>query len=213
MGKCLVKESFFEKETREKLYTFFADKNINFKAMELSDAPYVSGNAIMASGSLFAQNLTKADLVKLENQVNALSQKVVQLETNLERVITENVNLVEQLNVKTVTSVTDNNGLQWDMVKVEPNNNKVVITLRISNNSGLVRDVRKANSSAYLSGGCYALDSNTNLSDNKYGIEISFNDVIESGAPINKTITISNVPTTCSFLSLIHCLVQQKPSK
>ena len=51
MGKCLVKESFFEKETREKLYTFFADKNINFKAMELTDAPYVSGNAIMASGS------------------------------------------------------------------------------------------------------------------------------------------------------------------
>lgn len=160
--------------------------------------------AMMASGSLLAQNVTKADLVNLENQVNALSQKVERLESMVERVVSENVNLVEQLNVKTVTSVTDNNGLQWDIVKVEPNNNEVVITLRISNNSGLPRDVRKSNSSAYLSGDCYALDSNTNLSNNKYGIEICFQDVIESGAPINKTITIRNVPTTCTYLSLIQ---------
>lgn len=160
--------------------------------------------AVMACGNMFAQNATKAELEKLASQVNALSQKVTQLETNLERVITENVNLVEQLNVKTITSVTDNNGLQWDIVKVEPKNNEVVITLRISSNSGLAYDVRKSNSSAYLSGECYALDSNTNLSNNKYGIEIDFNDVIESGAPINKTIIIKNIPKTCTYLSLLQ---------
>ena len=121
MGKCLVKESFFEKETREKLYTFFADKNINFKAMELSDAPYVSGNAIMASGSrllslslpvyktlgtdedgnfkltLFVYALGLAELKKehkraYEIKINAKESGLVQNEENVRRVI--NIDLV-----------------------------------------------------------------------------------------------------------------------
>ena len=69
--------------------------------------------AIVASANLSAQNATKAEL-------DALSQRVAKLEADLERVITENVNLVEQLNIKTVTSYTDENKIQWDIVRVEP---------------------------------------------------------------------------------------------
>lgn len=169
--------------------------------------------AVMASGSLYAQNATKADLDKLTNQVNELSQrmteleskatqfetKVAQLEADVERIVTENVNLVEQLNIKTVTSITDKAGLQWDIVKVEPIDNEVVITLRITNKSGVMRRVSNCYELA-----CYALDSNTNLSNNKYEIDKHFAEIVENGAPINKVITIRNVPTTCTYLSLLQ---------
>lgn len=178
--------------------------------------------AVMASGSLYAQNATKADLDKLTNQVNALSQKVTQLETNLdtstnqvnelsqkltqmeanlERVITENVNLVEQLNIKTVTSVTDKNGIQWDIVKVEPDKetNKVMINLRLTNNTGLNKKV------FIFPTYCYALDSDTNRNNNKYEIHETPGDLyLEHGIPVNATVTIKNVPITSSYLSLIQ---------
>ena len=156
---------------------------------------------VMTSGSLFAQNATKADLDKLANQVNALSQKVTQLETDLERVITENVNLVEQLNVKTVTSYTDKNGIQWDIVKVEPNKetNKVVVTLRLTNNSGLNKKVFIYPSYSY------ALDSDTNKNNNKYSIYETPGDLfLEHGIPVNATVTVLNVPITASYFSLIQ---------
>lgn len=161
--------------------------------------------AFIACGSLCAQNVTKADLVKLESQLNSLSQKVTQLESNLERVITENVNLVEQLNIKTVTSVTDANGIQWDIVKVEPDasNNDVVISLRLTNNTGVKKYIYSAVIPTNLT--YYALDSNTNLQDNKYGYKFYMQEELESGYPKNKTLIIKNVPTTCSYLSLILC--------
>lgn len=172
--------------------------------------------AVMASGSLYAQNATKADLDKLTTQVNALSQKLseseskiaelenkaIQLEADVERIVTENVNLVEQLNIKTITSVKDNAGLQWDIVRVEPANNDVAITLRITNNSGFSRSPFKITSYDFFDG-CHATDSNTNLSNNRYGIEIKINNVVNMGAPINTVITIKNVPTTCTYLSEI----------
>ena len=46
--------------------------------------------AIMVCSNLYAQNATKAE-------IDALSQRITKLEADLERVITENVNLVEQL--------------------------------------------------------------------------------------------------------------------
>lgn len=160
--------------------------------------------AIMACGSVFAQNATKADLAKLESQVNALSQKVTQLEANLERVITENVNLVEQLNVKTVTSVTDNNGIQWDIVKVEPNadNNDVVLTLRITNKSGVMQSF----GTGFTIG--KAIDSNSNLSNNNYEVMINNHNLdlqkIQPDIPLNLTVSIKNVPMTCAYLAVIN---------
>ena len=53
--------------------------------------------AIMVCSNLYAQNATKAE-------IDALSQRITKLEADLERVITENVNLVEQLKIKTVSS-------------------------------------------------------------------------------------------------------------
>lgn len=154
---------------------------------------------VMACGSLSAQNATKAELNNLTNQVNALSQKVAQLETNLERVITENVNLVEQLNVKTVTSVTDANGIQWDIVKVVPNanTNDVVISLRITNNSGAIKKITTSNTEWVI------YDTNSNLSNNSYKCWDRIDLKLENGIPINVPITIKNVPVTCSYLSLI----------
>ena len=157
--------------------------------------------AIMACGSVFAQNATKADLAKLESQVNALSQKVTQLETNLERVITENVNLVEQLNVKTVTSVTDNNGLQWDIVKVQPTGNDVKIIMRITNNTGVERRV----SVNPISDKSYAIDTNSNQQTNKY----EFNEgnellTVPYGTPFNCYIILRKVPVTTTYLSLFQ---------
>lgn len=163
---------------------------------------------VMACGSLCAQNVTKADLVKLESQLNSLSQKVTQLESNLERVITENVNLVEQLNIKTVTSVTDANGIQWDIVKVEPNsdNNNVVISLRIINNSGVKK------SAFLLAGDSYAIDSDSNQANNIYKIyNHTVNSIeLENGVPVNAIVTIPGVPLTSSYLSMIQLKI--KPS-
>lgn len=161
---------------------------------------------VMACGSLCAQNVTKADLVKLESQLNSLSQKVTQLESNLERVITENVNLVEQLNIKTVTSVTDANGIQWDIVKVEPNsdNNNVVISLRIINNSGVKK------SAFLLAGDSYAIDSDSNQANNIYKIyNHTVNSIeLENGVPVNAIVTIPGVPLTSSYLSMIQLNIQ-----
>lgn len=159
--------------------------------------------AVMACGSLSAQNATKADLAKLESQVNALSQKVSQLEANLERVITENVNLVEQLNVKTITSVTDKNGIQWDIVKVEPNaeTNDVVITFRVTNLSG------RNHSCGFGSDLGTAIDTDSNISNNVYKIKNNYSnpslDNLSSGTPINIQGTVRNVPNTSSYLASI----------
>lgn len=163
---------------------------------------YLAVIAVMACGSVFAQNVTKADVDKLEGQISALSQKVAQLETNLERVITENVNLVEQLNIKTVTSVTDKNGLQWDIVKVEPNadTNDVVLTLRVTNNTGVMQ---KADVFTGV-----AIDSNSNMNNNTYNIMIGSSNVdmskVPVNIPINFTATIQKVPTTSSYFSSVE---------
>ena len=151
--------------------------------------------AIVVSTGLNAQNATKADL-------NALSQRVAKLEADLERVITENVNLVEQLNVKTVTSCTDENNVQWDIVKVTPNssNNNVVLTLRLINNSGAVR-----NADPFTG---VAIDSNSNMENNTYKIKIGGSNVnmqkVPVGTPINITATIIGVPATSSYLSSVE---------
>ena len=174
--------------------------------------------AVMASGSLYAQNATKADLDKLTNQVNELSQrmteleskatqfetKVAQLEADVERIVTENVNLVEQLNIKTVTSMIDNNGFQWDIVKVEPDegNNNVVLTLRLTNKSGVMQSI----GTGFNMGN--AIDTNSNLANNSYNIERNNFDLdlnkIQANVPLNFTVTIHNVPTTCTYLATIN---------
>ena len=165
---------------------------MNFKSV-------LAAIAIVACGSVSAQNATKADLNKLANQVNELSQKVTQLESNLERVITENVNLVEQLDVKTVTSVKDVNGLQWDIVKVEPDDdNNVVLTLRITNNSGKKMVITATSFDSY------AIDSNSNQNNNKYDIKTDFKEDLSHSFSINKTATIKNVPSTSPYMSLIQ---------
>lgn len=157
----------------------------------------------MACGSVFAQNATKSDLAKLESQVNALSQKVAQLETNLERVITENVNLVEQLNVKTVTSVTDVNNIQWDIVKVEPNaeTNDVIITFRVTNKSGRNHDCGFGFSLGS------AIDTDSNLPKNVYDIKNNSSNpslsALSSDTPINIQGTVRNVPNTSSYLASV----------
>ncbi len=89
--------------------------------------------AIIASANLSAQNATKAEL-------EALTQRVAKLEADLERVITENVNLVEQFNIKPITSYTDENGIQWEIIRVVPNrkNGSVVMVIRVVNTSGSV---------------------------------------------------------------------------
>lgn len=157
--------------------------------------------ALMACGSLSAQNATKADLAKLENQVNALSQKVSQLEADLERVITENVNLVEQLNVKTVTSCNDRNGIQWDIVKVEPSETDVKITMRINNNTGTQRTVMVDPTSNQS----FAIDTNSNQQVNKYNFyEGMENIVVPNGSPVNCWVILKKVPVTTSYLSVFQ---------
>lgn len=159
--------------------------------------------AILACGTVSAQNATKADLSKLESQLNALTQKVSQLETNLERVITENVNLVEQLNIKTVTSMVDEkNGITFDIVKVEPDakTNDVVVSLRITNNSGTVKKITFENTE------WVAYDSNSNKSDNSYKAWEMIQIVLENGIPVNSIITFKKVPPTCSYLSIVKGL-------
>ena len=163
--------------------------------------------AVMASGSVFAQNATKAEL-------DALAQRVSKLEMDLERVITENVNLVEQLNVKTVTSVTDKNGIQWDIVKVEPNesDNTVVLTMRLTNVSGVMRSL-----GTWFDVG-YAIDSNSNLSNNSYTVSITRHNLnlqkIQAGVPLNLMLIVKNVPTTCSYLaSIVLNYIGYSPTK
>ncbi len=46
---CIIKENLFDKEISERLYGFFADKNISFECANKEDAPYVIGNAVKAS--------------------------------------------------------------------------------------------------------------------------------------------------------------------
>ena len=158
---------------------------------------------IMGSGSLFAQNVTKADLVNLENRVNALSQKVEQLEGKLERVMSENINLVEQLKLKTVASVTDGNGIKWDIVKVEPNadNNDVVLTLRLTNNSGFVQKLFMGFDIGV------AVDSDTNRSNNVYTVKAADQNPdlsqFASGVSVNIQAVIKGVPTTSSYMQVI----------
>ncbi len=168
---------------------------------------FLAAFALLACGSVSAQNATKADLDKLANQVNALSQKVAQLETNLERVISENVNLVEQLNVKTVTSCTDKNGIQWDIVKVEPVEERVVVTLRITNNSGAQRNI----SVDHVHDLSFAVDTNSNLANNKYFYRTGLYDVIvPNGSPINVQLTLKNVPLVTSYLSIFQFMYYDK---
>lgn len=168
---------------------------------------FLAAFALLACGSVSAQNATKADLDKLANQVNALSQKVAQLETNLERVISENVNLVEQLNVKTVTSCTDKNGIQWDIVKVEPVEERVVVTLRITNNSGAQRNI----SVDHVHDSSFAVDTNSNLANNKYFYRTGLYDVIvPNGSPINVQLTLKNVPLVTSYLSIFQFMYYDK---
>ncbi|MBR4047304.1 MAG: hypothetical protein IKK07_02460 [Bacteroides sp.] len=165
---------------------------------------YLAVIALMACGSVFAQDVTKADVDKLENQINALSQKVAQLETNLERVITENVNLVEQLNIKTVTSVTDKNGVQWDIVKVEPNadTNDVVLTLRLTNKSGVMQKV-----SMGIDIGV-AVDSDSNRNNNVYVVKADNSNPVLSqfspDIPVNIQAIIKGVPLTSSHMAVIR---------
>lgn len=180
--------------------------------------------AVMASGSLYAQNATKADLDKLTNQVNELSQrmteleskatqfetKVAQLEADVERIVTENVNLVEQLNIKTVTSMIDNkNGITIDIVKVEPNasTNEVVISLRFTNNSGTTKTITTNNTE------WFAYDSDSNKSDNSYRAWDRINKKLDHGIPVNATVTFEDVPTTCSYLSLVNGIYQVSTAK
>lgn len=150
--------------------------------------------AIIASANISAQNATKAEL-------NALTQRVAKLEADLERVITENVNLVEQLKIKTVTSMTDNkNGITFDIVKVEPdaNTNDVVISLRMTNNSGTVK-ILTTDNTEWL-----AYDSDSNKADNSYKAWDRIEKKLEHGIPVNATVTFKDVPTTCSYLNLIN---------
>ena len=162
---------------------------------------FLAAFALLACGSVSAQNATKADLSKLENQVNALYQKVAQLETNLERVISENVNLVEQLNVKTVTSCTDPNGLQWDIVSVQPTGNDVKLIMRITNNTGVERRV-SVNPIAKES---FAIDTNSNQQTNTYSFyEGNETLIVPHGTPFNCYVILRKVPVTTTYLSIFQ---------
>ena len=153
--------------------------------------------AFMACSNLYAQNATKAD-------IDALSQRITKLEADLERVITENVNLVEQLKIKTISSCTDENNVQWDIVKVTPNpsSNNVVLTLRVTNNSGAIRNANPFTG--------VAIDSNSNMDNNSYKIKIGGSNInmqkVPVGTPINITATIVGVPTTSSYLNSIELI-------
>lgn len=163
-----------------------------------------AGFALLAYGSLSAQNATKTDLNSLANQVNALSAKVAQLENNLERVMTENVNLVEQLNIKTVTSVTDINNIQWDIVKVHVDSasNDVMVTLRVTNHANKKHDADMGFDLGT------AVDSDSNLTNNVYVIkganQNAYLGELEPNLPVNIQGIIKGVPTTSSYLSLIR---------
>ena len=76
--------------------------------------------------------------------------------------------------------------------------NDVVISLRITNNSGAVKTITTDNT-AWL-----AYDSDSNKSDNSYKAWDRIQKKLEHGIPVNATVTFKNVPTTCSYLSLIN---------
>lgn len=164
---------------------------------------FLAAFAVMACGSVFAQTVTKADLAKLENQLNSLSQKMGQLEANLERVITENVNLVEQLNIRTVTSCTDKNGIQWDIVKVEPDadTNDVVLTLRLTNKSGAVQKMMLGFDIGV------AVDADSNRSNNVYTVKSADKNAdlsqLATDLPVNIQAIIKDVPTTSTHMAVI----------
>lgn len=147
---------------------------------------------ILVCGNLSAQNATKAEL-------DALSQRVSKLEMDLERVITENVNLVEQLKIKTLSSCTDANQIKWDIVKVEPNamDNNVVVTLRLTNVSGVKKGVQRQFGEA--------IDTNSNLNNNKYRIyQESDRLELHPNIPVNATCIIEKVPATSSYIAVME---------
>ena len=162
---------------------------------------------IMASANLNAQDVTKAEF-------NALLQRVAKLEADLERVITENVNLVEQLNIKTVTSCTDNNGIQWDIVKVVPDESTgdVLLSLRLTNNSGALQNI---NLMGYDVG--VAVDSDSNRENNVYTVmQPSSNPDLSKfapGIPVNIRVIIKGVPLTSSHMAIIKILYGWGSSK
>lgn len=160
--------------------------------------------SLVACGSLSAQNAAKVDLNSLANQVNALSAKVAKLESDLNRVITENVNLVEQLNIKKITSATDANNIQWDIVKVyvDPSTNNIILDLRITNHSAQKHDF----GIGFVMG--TAVDSNSNLGNNVYNVKrvnprSSLNNV-QPNVPVNYQVVIEDVPITCTYLATIN---------
>lgn len=161
---------------------------------------------LLCTCKAFAQNATKAELNELKAQVNELSLKLNNLESTIERVVTENVNLVEQLNVKTVTSTKDSNGITWDIVRVEPDSdNNVVVTLRITNNTGVKKDIWWHDSEV--------IDSNSNLTNNSYQVRGSIDGGLESGFPKNFTITIKNVPINSTYFAYIQLVYNDKLSQ
>ena len=151
--------------------------------------------AIAASANLKAQNVTKAEL-------DALSQRVAKLETDLERVITENVNLVEQLKIKTITSYTDKNKIQWDIVKVEPDvsTGDVALLLRLTNNSGVLQNL-----SMGITVGV-AVDSDSNRENNVYKVVRPSGNADLSkfapGVPVNIRVVVKGVPLTSSYMAV-----------
>ena len=153
--------------------------------------------AIIANANLFAQNATKAEL-------EALTQRVAKLEADLERVITENVNLVEQLKIKTLTSYTDKNGIQWDIVKVTPDSDEgiVILDIRVTNNSGAVAYALPFNG--------LAINSDSNLRNNSYELNIKYGnaplDKLGVGIPVNFSVEIMGVPLNSSYLSSVELL-------
>lgn len=162
--------------------------------------------AFMACSNLYAQNVTKAE-------IDELSQRVTKLEANLERVITENVNLVEQLNIKNVSSFTDPNQIKWDIVKVEPNaeTNDVVLTFRITNNSGVVHDAGMG----FTMGS--AIDSDSNLGNNVYTIKSGSGSenlsALPSKVPINIQGIVKGVPLTSTYLAVVKLSYQGRYNK
>ena len=49
LRNCIIRENIFDGEVSEKLYGFFADKNIPFECVSGENAPLVFGNAVKAS--------------------------------------------------------------------------------------------------------------------------------------------------------------------
>lgn len=159
--------------------------------------------AFLSCNGVCAQSVSKAEFDKLAGKVATLSSQVTQMETNLNRVLTENANLVKQLKLETLTSVTDENNVQWDIVRVEPEDsgNDVVITFRVTNHS----DDSKHVGFGFNLGS--AVDSDSNLGNNVYVIKDAYeNPSLSSLAPktpVNIRGYIKDVPKTSSYLAVI----------